>query len=192
MTATAVRGVTLHQLTLVTDLRGRLAAGEFDRQIPFTPRRYFTVFDVPGKEVRGEHAHRRCQQFLICIRGSVHVVVDDGTTAAEIELNDPGRGVFVPPLVWAIQFEYSADAVLLVFASDPYDADDYIRDYDEFLALVALTDTRRGRRPGRSARDEVRRAMRAFCSASHRYCPTMPRPSAVSPPNEVMASISGV
>jgi acetyltransferase-like isoleucine patch superfamily enzyme/dTDP-4-dehydrorhamnose 3,5-epimerase-like enzyme len=136
MTATAVRGVTLHQLTLVTDLRGRLAAGEFDRQIPFTPRRYFTVFDVPGKEVRGEHAHRRCQQFLICIRGSVHVVVDDGTTAAEIELNDPGRGVFVPPLVWAIQFKYSADAVLLVFASDPYDADDYIRDYDEFLALV--------------------------------------------------------
>jgi len=136
-TQTSVRGVTLHRLTLVEDLRGKLAAGEFADQIPFAPKRYFMVFDVPGKDVRGEHAHRRCQQFLVCIRGSVTVVVDDGTTAEEVQLREPDNGLFVPALTWAVQFKYSADAVLLVFASEHYDAADYIRDYDEFLTLAA-------------------------------------------------------
>jgi acetyltransferase-like isoleucine patch superfamily enzyme len=133
---TSVRGVTRHRLTLVEDLRGKLTAGEFDDQIPFAPKRYFMVFDVPGKDVRGEHAHRRCQQFLVCIRGSVTVVVDDGTASEEIQLREPDNGVFVPALTWAVQFKYSPDAMLLVFASDHYDAADYIRDYDEFLALA--------------------------------------------------------
>lgn len=136
VTSTSVRGVTIHRLTQAEDLRGRLVAGEFTRQIPFVPRRYFVVFDVPGKEVRGEHAHRQCQQFLVCLRGSIGVVVDDGQAAEEVELNAPDIGLFVPPLVWAVQFKYSADALLLVFASDHYDAADYIRDYDEFLRLV--------------------------------------------------------
>ena len=133
---TSVRGVTRHRLTLVEDLRGKLTAGEFDDQIPFVPKRYFMVFDVPGKDVRGEHAHRRCQQFLVCIRGSVTVMVDDGTTAEEIQLRERDKGLLVPALVWAVQFKYSTDAVLLVFASDHYDSADYIRDYDEFLSLV--------------------------------------------------------
>jgi len=133
---TSVRGVTLHRLTRVDDLRGALTAGEFLRQIPFEPRRYFIVSDVPGKEVRGEHAHRACRQFLICIHGSVSVVVDDGSRAEEIELNQSNRGLYLPPMTWAIQYRYSADAMLLVFASDYYDAADYIRDYEEFLALV--------------------------------------------------------
>src|SRR6187549_187051 len=88
-TQTSVRGVTLHRLTLVEDLRGKLAAGEFGDQIPFAPKRYFMVFDVPGKDVRGEHAHRRCQQFLVCVHGSVAVVVDDGQTSEEIVLDRP-------------------------------------------------------------------------------------------------------
>jgi len=133
---TSVRGVTRHRLTLVEDLRGKLTAGEFDDQIPFAPKRYFMVFDVPGKDVRGEHAHRRCQQFLVCIRGSVSVVVDDGTASEEVQLREPDSGLLVPALVWAVQFKYSADAVLLVFASDHYDPADYIRDYEEFLSLV--------------------------------------------------------
>jgi acetyltransferase-like isoleucine patch superfamily enzyme/dTDP-4-dehydrorhamnose 3,5-epimerase-like enzyme len=129
---TSVRGVTVHRLTVAEDLRGRLVAGEFGPEIPFEPKRYFLVFDVPGKEVRGEHAHRKCQQFLVCIRGSVSVVVDDGTASEEIELSEPGVGVLVPPMVWAVQYKYSADAMLLVFASEHYDASDYIRDYEEF------------------------------------------------------------
>jgi len=99
------------------------------------------VFDVPGKDVRGEHAHRRCHQFLVCLRGSLSVVVDDGQASEEIALDRPSIGLYLPPMVWAVQYRYSADALLLVFASDPYDASDYIRDYDEFLSAIGGTAT---------------------------------------------------
>jgi acetyltransferase-like isoleucine patch superfamily enzyme/dTDP-4-dehydrorhamnose 3,5-epimerase-like enzyme len=135
-TETAVAGVKLYRLRLASDLRGSLSAGEFAGQIPFVPRRYFIVFDVPGKDVRGEHAHRTCQQFLVCVRGSVACVVDDGTKSEEIVLDRPDAGIYIPPMVWGIQYRYSSDAMLLVFASDHYDPSDYIRDYDEFLTAV--------------------------------------------------------
>lgn len=134
--ATSVDGVTLRRLSLVADLRGSLSAGEFLAQIPFAPKRYFIVFDVPGKDVRGEHAHLTCHQFLVCARGSLSVVVDDGTTSEEVVLDEPNLGLYVPPLIWAVQYKYSADALLLVFASDHYDPDDYIRDYDDFLSAI--------------------------------------------------------
>lgn len=136
VTPLSVRGVTIHALTRVEDLRGTLTVGEFERHVPFPVRRFFTVFDVPGKEVRGEHAHKKCHQFLIAARGSISVVVDDGDMREEIRLDSPQRGLYVPPMVWAAQYRYSPDAILLVFASDLYDADDYIRDYDEFLSTV--------------------------------------------------------
>src|SRR5690349_6459979 len=94
--STGVGPVTLHRLKLVEDLRGSLSAGEFLDQIPFVPRRYFIVFDVPGKDVRGEHAHRECHQFLVCVRGSVAVVVDDGTVSEEILLDAPNLGIYIP------------------------------------------------------------------------------------------------
>jgi UDP-2-acetamido-3-amino-2,3-dideoxy-glucuronate N-acetyltransferase len=133
---TSVSGVTVHRLPVFADLRGSLAVGEFPQQVPFAPKRYFIVFDVPGKDVRGEHAHRRCHQFLVCLRGSLSVVVDDGTSSEEIALDRPSIGLYLPPMIWAVQYRYSADALLLVFASDPYDAGDYIRDYDEFLSAI--------------------------------------------------------
>jgi carbonic anhydrase/acetyltransferase-like protein (isoleucine patch superfamily)/dTDP-4-dehydrorhamnose 3,5-epimerase-like enzyme len=135
-TETSVPGVTLHSLPLVADLRGSLSAGEFLTQIPFTPKRYFIVFDVPGKDVRGEHAHHTCHQFLVCARGSLTIVVDNGTTSEEVVLDAPNVGVHLPPLVWAAQYKYSADAVQIVFASEHYDPADYIRDYDEFLSAI--------------------------------------------------------
>jgi UDP-2-acetamido-3-amino-2,3-dideoxy-glucuronate N-acetyltransferase len=133
---TSIQGVTLHPLVLATDLRGSLSAGEFASQVPFAPKRFFMIFDVPGKDVRGEHAHRACHQFLVCARGSLRVVVDDGKESEEISLDSPDIGLYLPPMVWAVQYKYSSDALLLVFASDPYDPADYIRDYDEFLSLV--------------------------------------------------------
>jgi UDP-2-acetamido-3-amino-2,3-dideoxy-glucuronate N-acetyltransferase len=136
VTASSVPGVTLHRLLLVQDLRGCLSVGEFSSQVPFTPARYFIVFDVPGKDIRGEHAHRRCHQFLVAARGSLAVVADDGERSEEIVLDAPNVGLYLPPRIWAVQYKYSTDAVLLVFASDPYDPRDYVRDYDEFLALV--------------------------------------------------------
>ena len=133
---TSVGGVTIYRLPVFADLRGSLSVGEFPQQVPFVPRRYFIVYDVPGKDVRGEHAHRRCHQFLVCLRGSLSVVVDDGKSSEEIALDRPSIGLYLPPMVWAVQYRYSADALLLVFASEPYDAGDYIRDYDEFLSAL--------------------------------------------------------
>ncbi len=136
VTGTNVNGVTLHTFKAVPDLRGSLSVGEFEREIPFSPKRYFLVYDVPTADTRGEHAHHKCHQFLIAVRGSVRVVVDDGETREEITLDRPNMGLYLPPLTWGIQYKYSADAMLLVFASDYYDSDDYIRDYGEFLKLI--------------------------------------------------------
>ena len=133
--STPVHGVSVHTFPVVPDLRGNLTVGEFNTNIPFTPMRYFMVFGVPSKEVRGEHAHRQCHQFLICARGSCAVVADDGSRRVEVALDVPYRGVYLPPMTWGIQYKYSADALLLVFASLPYESADYIRDYANFLAL---------------------------------------------------------
>jgi UDP-2-acetamido-3-amino-2,3-dideoxy-glucuronate N-acetyltransferase len=134
---TAVRGATVYRLNLVTDLRGKLAVAQYGSELPFMPRRCFVVYDVPGKHVRGAHAHRECEQFLMCVKGSLAVVVDDGIRREEIHLDRPDTGVYVPPLVWAGQYKYSADAVLLVLASHDYDSADYIRDYAEYQAIVS-------------------------------------------------------
>lgn len=133
---TAVKGVTVHHFPVIPDLRGSLTVGEFDRQIPFTPKRYFMVFGVPSREIRGEHAHHQCHQFLICVRGSCAVVADDGRHKVEVVLDSPDRGIYLPPMTWGIQYKYSSDAMLLVFASDYYDNADYIRDYADFIALA--------------------------------------------------------
>ena len=133
---TAVKGVSVHHFPLIPDLRGSLTVGEFERQIPFSPRRYFMIFDVPSREIRGEHAHRRCHQFLVCVRGSCAVVADDGKSRLEITLDSPSLGLHLPAMTWGTQYKYSQDALLLVFASDFYDPADYIRDYGEFAALA--------------------------------------------------------
>jgi len=134
--ATIVRGVTTHKFPLIPDIRGSLTVGEFDQHIPFEPKRYFMVFDVPSKETRGEHAHRSCHQFLICVRGSCAVLADDGVNRTEVLLDSPDKGIYLPPMVWGVQYKYSEDAILLVFASHHYDASDYIRNYSEFLEEV--------------------------------------------------------
>jgi UDP-2-acetamido-3-amino-2,3-dideoxy-glucuronate N-acetyltransferase len=131
-----VRGVRLFHAPIVKDLRGNLSARESGKGLPFVPARVFAVFDVPSREVRGEHAHRVCEQLLVCLRGSVSVVADDGDTRQEIELATPELGLYLPPMVWGVQYKYSADALLLVYASHPYDPDDYIRSYDEFVRLL--------------------------------------------------------
>ncbi len=133
-----VGDVHLERFSEFSDLRGRLTAGELPSEgIPFTPQRWFLVYDVPSREVRGEHAHRVCHQFLICVSGQVTVAVDDGKHRAEVLLDAPTAGIYVPPRVWASQYRYDANAVLLVLASHPYDPDDYIREYESFLQEVA-------------------------------------------------------
>lgn len=137
---TRARGVRIHHMPRFNDLRGSLSVGDFEQNLPFVPRRYFVVFDVPSEETRGEHAHLRCHQFLVCVHGSVRVLADDGEHRAEVLLDSPGIGVHLPPMTWGTQYRYSRDAVLLVFASEPYDADEYVREYSRFKALVRSRD----------------------------------------------------
>ena len=130
---TRVPAVRVFSLPLISEGRGQLSYGQFDEQIPFVPKRYFIVFDVPPGIERGGHAHRDVHQLLVCVTGSCSVAVDDGASSDEIILDAPTRGLYIPPLVWATQRNYSAGAVLLVLASDVYNEGEYIRDYTDFL-----------------------------------------------------------
>lgn len=132
-----VRGVRLIELVDAVDMRGSLVAGEVNSHLPFVPQRFFFVHSVPSAEVRGEHAHHACEQFLVCITGSVHCIVDDGFNREEHVLDRPNLGLYMPAGVWGTQYRYSSDAVLLVLASHPYDAADYIRDYADFIEITA-------------------------------------------------------
>ena len=134
-----VKGVLTYELDSIEDIRGKLTVGEFNRTVPFPVKRYFMVYDVPSKEIRGAHAHKRCHQFLICAKGSCSVVADDGENRQEFILNRPNFGVYLPPMVWGTQYKYSPDATLLVFASEYYDPDDYIRDYEVFVKLAGVS-----------------------------------------------------
>ncbi len=131
-----IQGVKLIRLPLIEDMRGNLSVAEIEKGLPFIPKRCFWVFDVPNTHVRGEHAHREQSQFIVCVKGSITVMVDDGDTRFEVLLDRPNYGILIPPMIWSVQYKYSADAVEMVFASDKYDAAEYIRDYDEYLKLI--------------------------------------------------------
>lgn len=131
-----VSSVKIIELPEISDLRGNLTFAETPGLLPFIPQRFFLLYGVPSKEVRGEHAHRELHQFLLCIKGSCAIVVDDGKDRCEIVLDRPTLGLYVPPMIWATQYKFTNDAVLLIQASDIYKAEDYIRDYGEYLKLV--------------------------------------------------------
>ena len=135
---TGVGGSSLYVLPFIQDLRGNLSFAEFEKDLPFVVKRCFWVFDVPSKDVRGEHAHKECHQFLICVSGSVTVMLDDGSNRIEVKLDNPASGLHIPPGVWGVQYKYSENAVLVVLASHTYDPHDYIRNYDDFLAFKKL------------------------------------------------------
>ncbi len=104
---TGVRGVRLFKLPQFRDVRGDLSVGEFERNIPFHPNRYFVVYNVPSRETRGEHAHKACHQFLICLAGTCNVLVDDGVARREFVLDRPTLGIHIPPMIWGTQYNYS-------------------------------------------------------------------------------------
>jgi acetyltransferase-like isoleucine patch superfamily enzyme len=131
-----VKGVSVHEVKLVSDMRGSLAVAELGSGLPFAPKRFFTVFNVPSRQVRGEHAHLTLHQFLVCLQGECSLVVDDGESREEILLDSPRIGVHLRPMVWGIQYKFSPDAILLVLASDGYEPGEYVRDYEAFRARL--------------------------------------------------------
>lgn len=117
------------------DPRGKLVVGQFPKELPFEVKRFFIVSGVPSGDVRGIHAHKHCHQLLVCVAGSLRALVDDGFEQNIYDLDSSSQGLYMPPLTWGSQFDYSPDAVLLVLASDFFDQDDYIHDYSEFQTL---------------------------------------------------------
>jgi UDP-2-acetamido-3-amino-2,3-dideoxy-glucuronate N-acetyltransferase len=132
-----INEVSFVPLNSFTDIRGGLLAAEFSRHIPFKVVRLFTITNVPTYHFRGDHAHKECHQFLVCLQGSIRAVVDNGKQREEWVLDRPGLGMHIPPMIWGVQYAYAPNTVLLVLASHPYDEGDYIRDYESFLAEVA-------------------------------------------------------
>jgi len=122
-------------LPKITDLRGNLTFVEGDRHVPFPIRRVFYLYDVPTGADRGAHAHREQHQFLICLSGSFDVVLDDGSRQGQVHLNRPWKGLHIPPMIWAAEVNFDPGTVCLVLASDLFHEPDYVREYDEFLAL---------------------------------------------------------
>ena len=125
---TTARVVPIEQFS---DDRGTLSVGQTGGTLPFTPVRFFLISDVPLGAARGRHAHRACHQFLIVVRGSCRVVLTDRNGRDDLTLSSPAVGVHIPPLVWGELSDFSPDTVVLVLASHPYDASDYIRSLDE-------------------------------------------------------------
>lgn len=114
------------------DDRGALGIIDFTRDLPFSPQRVFYAFNVPSDQVRGEHAHRECQQFLICLSGTCTLQIEDSKNKFQVLMDSPLFGVWLPPMIWSSQFDFSTDATLFVLASEEYVERDYIRLYEEF------------------------------------------------------------
>lgn len=124
-------------LPKITDPRGNLTFIEANRHVPFEIRRVYYLYDVPGGESRGGHAHHKLQQYVIAASGSFDVVVDDGTRRKSFFLNRSYYGLYIPRMVWREIENFSSGSICLVLASEPYEESDYIRDYDAFVRAVS-------------------------------------------------------
>ncbi|MBC8023325.1 MAG: WxcM-like domain-containing protein [Burkholderiales bacterium] len=132
-----VGGAALVRMHSIYEQRGHLTVGEVGKGMPFVPRRFFVISDVPDEGIRGEHAHHALHQLLVCLAGSVVAEVSDASASRAISLDCPHVGLHIPPMVWGVQHHYTRDAVLMVLASAEYDPADYIRDFARFKALRA-------------------------------------------------------
>jgi glyoxylate utilization-related uncharacterized protein len=121
------------ELPVINDIRGRLSFVESDRHIPFQIKRVYYLYDVPGGEERGGHAHKNLHQFLIAVSGSFVVTLDDSVDTKTYTLNRAYMGLYIPPYTWRLLNNFSSGSVCLVLASDYYQETDYIRDYTTFL-----------------------------------------------------------
>lgn len=121
------------ELNRITNRAGNITAINNDINVPFDIKRIFYLYDIPGGESRGAHAHRECHQFLVAASGAFEVLLDDGKAKRTIQLNRPGYGLHIPPMIWASEMNFSSGAICLVLASHTYDEKDYIRDYNDYL-----------------------------------------------------------
>jgi hypothetical protein len=130
-------GCRIVELPRITDPRGNLTVVEGADQVPFDVRRVYYLYDVPGGQFRGGHAHRGLEQLLIAAAGSFDIIVDDGQQSERYFLNRSYVGLYLPPMIWHELDNFSTGSVALCLASQRYDEGDYYRDYDEFAVDAA-------------------------------------------------------
>ena len=118
---------------------GNISIAENDINLPFEVKRVFYIYDIPGGEDRGAHAHRECHQFLVAASGSFEIEMNDGINKRTVTLNRPYYGLHIPPGIWAAEKGFSSGAICLVLASHKYDENDYIRIYNEFIDFTNET-----------------------------------------------------
>lgn len=124
------------KLPKIKNLAGNITAiNNKDDILPFVVKRVFYLYDIPGGESRGAHAHKACHQFLIAASGAFEVFLDDGIVKRQVLLNRPYVGLHIPPGIWAAEENFSSGAICLVFASHTYSEEDYLRGYSDFLEI---------------------------------------------------------
>ena len=121
-----------------SDRKGNLTVVENGITLPFDVKRVYYLYDIPGGESRGAHAHKDLEQLIVAASGSFRVILDDGRAKRTFFLNRPYQGLYLKPGIWRDLNDFSSGAVCMVLASEKYDPDDYIRDYDEFLKFREL------------------------------------------------------
>ncbi|MBM3490151.1 MAG: WxcM-like domain-containing protein [Alphaproteobacteria bacterium] len=129
-------GTRMFRFAQHADARGGLSVAELGAGLPFRPARLFLIHDVPAGARRGAHAHRRCCQLAVAVAGELTIRCDDGRTREDFRLRRPDEGLYLPPLTWTELGQFVPGTVLLVLASEPYDAADYVRDPAEFRRLT--------------------------------------------------------
>jgi hypothetical protein len=131
----SVYNCTVIGLPKIKEPSGNLTFVENCRDLPFDIKRVFYLYDIPGGESRGAHAHHECHQFLVAVSGAFSVLLDDAENTRSVELNRPYIGLHIPPGIWASELNFSSGAVCLVLASHAYNENDYIRDFEDFKRL---------------------------------------------------------
>ncbi len=126
----------MFELPKIADPRGNLTFVEAGNHVPFDIKRVYYLYDVPGGSDRGSHAHKNLHQFVVAMSGSFDIVLNDGDRQRRFHLNRSYFGLYICPMTWRALDNFSSGSVCMVLASAHYDVDDYIRDYDEFIALA--------------------------------------------------------
>ncbi len=134
--APSVLECRLINLRKIGDCHGHLSVVEGEKDIPFDIKRIYYLYDVPAHSTRGRHAHRNLQQLFIAMSGRFEITLRDGESAQQFSLNRPDEALYVPPMIWRDIDHFTPGAVCLVLASDSYHEDDYIRDYESYLAAL--------------------------------------------------------
>lgn len=140
MSKLTVYDCSVIELPKIETVGGNITPIHGNINIPFDIKRVFYSYDIPGGEARGAHAHKECHQFLVAASGSYEVVLDDGINKRTVLLNRPFYGLHIPPGIWAAEQGFSSGAICLVLASHPYDENDYIRDYNEFVKYKKIAE----------------------------------------------------